>query len=311
MPTPMLSTNWPRFLLPLIRKEWIAAMGAAPASPAFQFFNIQTSKASTEYSQGIGGLGLVPEYNGSDAQGKPAAIQYDSFSALYESTFVHKEYAKGIAIERKLWDDDQQGNIRRQAQSLGDAFGVTRSTHASSMFNNAFSASYLGGDGVALCSNSHPVNKETPTVVYDNLGTSALSYAAIIATLKLGHQMKDDRLNPRPVMYDTLYIPIGLQDTADEILRAVAKPGTADNDANALATRGLRVVIDPYLSDQDNWFLIDSARARMHALWFNRVSPEITLDPSSDYNLVAKYRGYMRYSFGWDDARWVFGHSVS
>ena len=27
-------------------------------------------------------------------------------------------------------------------------------------------------------------------------------------------------------------------------------------------------------------------------------------------NLVAKYRGYMRYSFGWDDARWVYGHSV-
>lgn len=311
MPTPMLSSQWPRFLLPLVRKEWYAAMGAAPTSPAFQFFNISGSTASVEYSQGIGGLGLVPEYNSSSAEGAPAAIAYDSFNALYESTFTHKEYAKGIAVERKLWDDDQQGLIRRQAQSLGDSFGVTRAVHASSIFNNAFSSSYVGGDAVALCSDSHPVNKANPSVTYDNKGTSALSYAAIITALKAGHAMKDDRLNPRPVIYDVLYIPIGLQDVAFEEVKSLNKPGTADNNANFLSSKGLQIVIDPYLTDTNNWFLIDSARAKIHALWFNRVAPEITLDPASDYNLVAKYRGYMRYSFGWDDARWVYGSQVT
>jgi len=49
--------------------------------------------------------------------------------------------------------------------------------------------------------------------------------------------------------------------------------------------------------------MIDSQQAPMHLLWFWRVNPE--------YNLVAKYRGYMRYSFGWDDPRWIYGHNVT
>ena len=55
----------------------------------------------------------------------------------------------------------------------------------------------------------------------------------------------------------------------------------------------------------------DSAQAVLHALWFDRVTPELSLDPTSDFNLVAKYRGYMRYSFGWDDFRWIYGQHVT
>jgi phage major head subunit gpT-like protein len=302
MPNPMLASQWPRFLLPLIRKEWLAGMGTAPAAPSFQFFNVQTSTHSVEYSQGIGEVGLVPEYNSASAEGK-ATIEYDSFSALYESTFTHKEFALGISIERKLWDDDQQGLIRRRATSLGDTFGVTRSYHAASLFNNAFSASYVGGDLVALCSDSHPVNKDSSST-YDNAGTTPLSYSAVIATIKAGNAMTNDRSLPRPIMYDTIMVPSALQDIAFEVTKSVLKPGTADNNANFLNGKGLNIVIDPYLTDTNNWFMIDSAQAKQHLLWFNRVLPEITIDPASDYNLVAKYRGYMRYSFGWDDARW-------
>lgn len=308
MANPMLSVQWPRFILPIIRKEWYARM-ALTASPAMQFFNIQTAKSSVEYSQGIGAFGLVPEYNSASAEGKAAAIEYDSFEALYETTFTHKEYAKGVAIERKLWDDDQQGMIKRKAQSLGFSFGTTRASHASGVFNNAF-ATVTGGDAVYLCSASHPINKVSSSV-YSNLGTTALSYAAVIATIIAGHDMNDDRSNPLPVMYDTLYVPTALQAKAYEIVNAIGKPGGADNDANFLASKGLSVVVDPYLTDANNWFMLDSNLSKMHLMWFNRVLPEIALDPSSDYNLVAKYRGYMRYSYGWDDAMFVYGHNVT
>ena len=211
-----------------------------------------------------------------------------------------------------MLDDDQRGTIKRKAQNLGFAFGRTRATHASSVFNNAFSASYLGADAVALCSALHPVNKSS-TDTYSNAGSSALSYSAVVTTLIAGQDLNDDRSNPMQSIYDVLYIPTALQATAYEIVNALNKPSTADNAANALrfmGSNGLQVVVDPYLTDADNWFMIDSQMARMHLLWFNRVLPEFALDPASDFNLVAKYRGYMRYSFGWDDARWVYGHSV-
>jgi len=308
MPNPMLSVQWPRFILPIIRKEWYARM-ALTASPAMQFFNIQSATSSVEYSQGIGSFGLVPEYNSADAEGNPAAIQYDSFEALYETTFTHKEYAKGVSIERKLWDDDQQGLIKRKAQNLGFSFGTTRASHASSVFNNAF-ATVLGGDAKVLCASDHPTNKSGLTT-FSNLGSTALSYESVIAAIVAGNDMNDDRSNPLPVMYDVLYVPTALQAKAYEITKALAKPGGADNDANFLTSKGLQVVVDPYLTDANNWFMLDTNLSRLHLMWFNRVLPEIALDPSSDYNLVAKYRGYMRYSFGWDDARFIFGANVT
>jgi hypothetical protein len=305
----MISDNWGNFVLPIIRKEWTEKMGAVN-SPLMPFFGIETSASSVEYSQGIGALDTVPEYNSATAEGQPAAIEYDSFSPLFETTFTHKEYAKGVAIERKLWDDARYGQIRRKAQTLGYAFGTTIATHMSSVLNNAFSDDYLGGDGEPLCEDDHPVNSDDESE-YDNQGTTAFSYDAVVSTLVAGHDMNDDRGNPFPIVYDTIYVPTALEAQAYEVVNAMAKPGTADNDANYLASRGLRVVVDPYLSDANNWFMIDSNLSKMHLLWFWRVRPEIAQDPSSNYDLVARYRGYMRYSFGWDDSRWIYGHAVS
>lgn len=309
MAAPMNSKMWPRFVLPIIRKEWSQKMSEVQ-SPLQPFFGIEGSTAAVEYSQGIGAFDVVPEYNSADAEGQPAAIEYDDFNPLYESTFTHKEYAKGVAIERKLWDDNRGGQIKRKAQTLGYAFGTTIATHMSSILNNAFSASYVGADSVALCSSSHPVNKNSSTN-YSNAGSTALSYPAVVATLIAGQDLNDDRGNPLPIIYDTLYVPTALQATAYEIVNALAKPGTADNDANFLNAQGLKVVVDPYLSDANNWFMINKSMANMHLLWFWRVRPEIALDPASDYNLVAKYRGYFRSSFGWDDARFIYGSEVA
>lgn len=313
MATPMNSKEWPRFVLPVIRKEWSEKM-AAVSSPLAPFFGIDTSSSSVEYSQGIGAFDLVPEYNSATAEGNPAAIEYDNFNPLYETTFTHKEYAKGVAIERKLWDDDRRGQIRRKAQTLGFAFGTTISTHMTSVLNNAFDdTNYPGADAVSLCDASHPVNSVDSTT-YSNAGSTALGYDAVVDTLVAGQDLNDDRGNPMPTIYDVLYVPTALQGAAYEIVNALNKPGTADNDANALRfinSRPLRVVVDPYLSDSNNWFMIDSQMSQMHLLWFWRVRPEIALDPASDYNLVAKYRGYMRYSFGWDDARFIYGHEVA
>lgn len=314
MATPMNSLEFARFVLPILRKEWDQRLqNPTMQSPLAQFFGMESSTSSVEYSQGIGSFGLIPEYNSNTAEGPSGTIEYDSFDPLYETTFTHKEYAKGVAIERKLFDDNRTGVIRRKASSLGQAFAATIATHQSSVLNNAFSASFVGGDAVALCSTAHPINSVSAST-YSNDGSTALSYDAVITTLIAGQDMNDDRSVPMPSIYDVLYVPTALQGTAYEIVNAIAKPGGANNDANALQfinPRPLQVVVDPYLTDANNWFMIDSQASADHLLWFWRVNPELALDANSDFNLVAKYRGYMRASFGWDDARWIYGHEVA
>jgi len=309
MTVPMLSEQYARHVLPIIRKEWFQKIAAVP-SPASGLYGISTSDASVEYSQGLGGLGLVPEYNSGEAEGLPGAIQYAAFNPLYEKTFTHKEYALGLAIERKLFDDDQKGLIRRRAQDFGTTFGDTIAYHMSSVFNNALSTSYPGGDAAALVSDSHP-NRATDTgTTFDNKGTSALSYDAVVTTLNAGAALTDDKGLPMPSLYDILYVPVALQATAWTIVNSMNKPGTADNDGNFVGSRPMRVIVDPYLSSSVDWFMVDSAKAQSHLLWFWRVNPELSLDPASNFNLVARYRGYMRFSFGFDDWRWIYGHDV-
>jgi hypothetical protein len=310
MPTPLISENWSRYVLPIVRLEWFQK-ATTISSPATQFFRMETSTQSVEYTVGIGDFGLVEEYNSPAAEGQAASIPYDSFNPLYEKIFTHKEYAKGVAIERKLWDDGRLSNIRDRARSLGNSTGTTLAVHASSIFNNAFSSSYLGADSKALIANDHPNRPNDTATTIDNKGTSALSYSAVVATMQAAKRFDDDRGNPLPVSLDVLYVPPELEATAYEITKAINKPGTADNDANFLNSQGLKVVVDPYLTDANNWFMFNSALAREHLVWFWRVRPEVELDPSSDYNLVAKYRVYMRYSFGWSDFRWIYGHEVT
>jgi len=198
----------------------------------------------------------------------------------------------------------------RLAQGLGTAFGPTRATHASSIFNNAFSATVLGGDAKALCATDHPKSKET-TTTFSNKGTSALGLQAIIDTMVAGQSMTDDKGVIMPIMYNVLYVPVALQAPAFEYVKSLNKPDTADNNANWVAAQGLSVVVDPYLTNQSNWFMLSSVQAKLHMIWYNRVLPDLAVDPTSDYNLKAKYRGYMRYSWGWDDAHFVYGHQVS
>jgi len=121
----------------------------------------------------------------------------------------------------------------------------------------------------------------------------------------------DDRNQLIPVNPNTILVPPELEDTAWEIVNTINKPGTADNDGNFVRSTGLRVIVWDYLTDENNWFLLDPALAKMYLNWFERVPLEFSMDPTSDFNLEAKFRGYMRYSYGFSDWRWVYGHQVS
>lgn len=275
---------------------------ADPNQEILSFYNVQTSTRAAERNQGMGGFGDVPEIIDTN-------IPYDSFELLYRSTYTHKEYAKGMAVERKLIDDDEYGAIAQRTRLMGIAFDRSIYKNAASVFNNAFTAGATSGsDGVALCSASHPYSP-TNASTQANSGTLPLTHDNVIATQQAMMEFDDSLANPQLVVPDTLLVPVGLYNTALTIVGSTNKSGTANNDANTIG--GLRVVVSRYLTDANNWFLIDSTMSRMYLNWFWRVRPEFALNPTSDYDLVAKARGYMRYSFGWDDWRWVYGHNVA
>jgi len=296
---------------PMIREQFenITALGLALRAtfndeirlndPLWSVANVQTSTRAAERNQGVGSFGDVPEYNGS--------IEYDSFELLYRTTYEHKEYAQGMAVERKLIDDDEYGVMTQRAAKMGISFDRTVTKHLVSVFNNAFTAAYAGGDAVALCSDSHPYSP-TDANTQDNAGSTSLSHDAVISTVTTMMGYKDSRGNPLNVIPDTIIVPVALLPTARVIVESVQRSGNANNDTNI--NRGYTILWSHFLTDANNWFMVDSRLARQYFKFYWHTRPEFTESPMSDYDLERKYRGYMRYSYGWDHWAWIYGHAV-
>lgn len=299
----IISEPWADLLEPGLRAIFNEAVGSIAATSRIpMLFNVGSSGKAQEHDLGAGGFSDFEEYKG--------AIEYDDNTQLFKTTYTHVEYAKGIAVERKLVDDDQYNIINQRPRGLGLAAARTREKHAASVFNNAFSASYTGGDGVSLCNASHPLAPGSATT-HSNAGSTVLSSAAVIATRKLMRSYVDSRGELIPMNPDTLIVPPELEDTASTIAQTTGVVGSANNDINFAGSTIRRVIVWDYLTDSKNWFLVDSGMAGLYLNWFDRVPLEFAADPTSDYNLVAKFRAYMRYSYGWSDWRWVYGHAVA
>jgi len=296
-----ISEQWAELLSPGLRQiftlqtEALAAQAVAP-----QLFNVMTSQKAAEYFLGAGGMSDWNEFDG--------RIEYDDINQLWKTTLTPKEFSKGFKVERKLVDDDLYNMITPRPKQLALAAMRTREKHAASVFNNAFSGSYVGGDAIALCG-SHPFSPSNAST-QSNAGSTALSYAAVVSTRILMRAYEDDKGELMPVQPDTILVPAGLEETAWSIVNTLNKVDVTDQHANFVRSKVDKVIVWDYLTDTNNWFLIDSALAKMHLLWIDRVALEFQDDPTSNYNLEAKYRGYMRYAYGWSDWRWVYGHAV-
>ena len=104
-----------------------------------------------------------------------------------------------------------------------------------------------------------------------------------------------------------LVVPPALEPQAIRLTKTELRPGTANNDVNAVLTTsgGLPegyIVLD-FLSSQYAWFLTTNIEGLIHML---RVPYE--MDMQVDFitdNLLVK--GYERYSFGYNDPRAIYG----
>ena len=303
---PAISEQWAELLEPGLRSIFNIARNALAAEAKVPLiFDMQTSSKDTEHDLGVGGFANWGKYKG--------AIEYDSNDQGYKTDFEHDEFARGISVERKLVDDDLYNVINDRPKGLALAGERTREEDGSDIFNNAFDtgAANLGADSQSLCDGAHPHSPANTASTQNNSGTSAIGRASIIATRKLMRKFTDDRGKLILVRPDTLLVPAELEDAAFVEANTPRKTGSGDNDLSFVNSLGLKVIVWDYLTDTNNWFMIDSQMAKLHLKWYDRIPVEFAFDPSSSFNLVAKFRGYMRYSLGWNDWRWVFGHAVT
>ena len=317
---PTVSENWLPLLTPGLRKAWTDGLGED--NPTFRralIYNIDTSSRDREKFQGVGELG-------SDAWGqfeKTGLVPYEGFNPLWPYELVHHEYAMGMEIERKLVDDNLYPDglrlprdVNARARALGVSAGLFREKHAVSLFNGAFTDTgfdaygnpFAGPDGVGLVSTAHKRSPSDSTT-QSNEFTLALTGPNITIVELAMQAFTDDKGSLNPSNPDTLLVPPALAETARIINESALDPTSGNNAINPQRGRW-NIVVWPWLTDTNAWFLIDSSKKREHLVWFDRILPQYFghMDPETFH---FKFQGYMRFSRGWDHWTWIAGSNPS
>jgi len=104
-----------------------------------------------------------------------------------------------------------------------------------------------------------------------------------------------------------LVVPPALQFVADRLMASTLRPGTADNDINAMRNMGMLpdgYTVNHYLTDTDAFFIkTDAPNGFKH---FDRSPVRTSMEGDFDTGNV-RYKARERYSFGVSDPRCVFG----
>jgi len=299
----LIKEGWANALEPGIR-EWFRIGAQRRPSLIPQMFDVLSSDKDAEHFNGIGAI--APDQWGLFS--KTGSVPTVSMEAGYKATFRHTTYLVELPIQQELIEDNLYRNVIDAALALGDSAALKRETDAASVFNNAFSSSFVGPDSVALCSDSHP-NGPTVSGTQDNNYALALTRDNVRTIREAMQAFKDDKGNLLAVTPDTILVPPALEDDARIIADSVLDPTSANNASNPMRGR-FNVVVWHYLTDSNAWFMIDSFMMRRALKWIDRVALDIRLD-RVEQRAYAYYNARMRYSYGWTDWRWVAGSNPS
>ena len=220
----------------------------------------------------------------------------------------HTEIALGYAITRKAIDDNlYKTQFHPSNLGLIESFQQTKEIYGANILNTAttYNAS-IGGDGVALCSTSHPI--DGGTVANRPTTDVGLNEATLLnAMISVRTNFKDQAGLKVCARARKLIVPPQLEPTAIRLTKTELRPGTADNDVNAImmTAGGLpeSYMVNDFLTSQYAWFLLTNidGLSYMERIKFET---DMQVDFVTD-NLLVK--GYERYSFGYYNWRSIFG----
>ena len=264
-------------------------------------FETNTSTRNYEEDVGVSGFGLA------QVKGEGSPVNYDTAQQGFLTRYRHVAYALGFAVSREAFDDDLYDVVgKNKAQALAFSMRQTKEILGANVYNLAFSGGAALGDGKQLIDSARP-NVAGGTWTNKIAVAADLSEAALEQAYIDIRKFTNDRGLRIALGVKSIIVPPELEFEANRILKSEYRPGTGNNDVNALVATGHLggdVVINNYLTDPDAWFIRTDCPNGMK--YFERKADEFTMDNDFDTD-NAKFKAYGRYSFGCTDPRSIYG----
>lgn len=223
--------------------------------------------------------------------------------------FNHEAFEVGLgyAITRKaITDNLYEAQFPASNLGLQNSFEQAEEIYSANVLNSATTYNpNIGGDGVALLSIAHPIDGGS----YANTFATQLdlSEASLLQALTNIRTNFRDQANLKVFARGKkLLVPPALEWVAARLWHTTLRPGTGDNDTNALRATGSLSdgydVLD-FLTSSTYWFILTNIPG---LIFLEREAFEMSMEVDfiTD-NLLVK--GYQRYYVGYYNPRSVFG----
>ena len=199
-----------------------------------EIYDTEASDRAFEEEVMLSGFGAAP------TKQEGSGVTFDDANEAYTSRYNHETVAMAFSITEEAVEDNLYDKLSaRYTRALARSMAHTKQVKAANVLNNAFTAgATAGGDGKALLATDHPLTNggtfaNEPSVAAD-LNETSLEDALI----KIAGFV-DERGLIIALRGMKLIIPRQLQFVAERILNSNLRPGTADNDANAIRNMGM------------------------------------------------------------------------
>lgn len=263
--------------------------------------DVRKSDRKFERVMSMTGVDAIPE------KGEGAPYVSKVIREGWTKDFIHTEFGAQFEVTETALEDDQFDQLAEHARWFMFAARVVEEQRAALLYNNGFS-SEQSPDGVSIFNTGH-ILKGGGTA-RNTLATQADLTATSLeqALIDMGTETKVEagQLVRAPQSL-VLVVPPALEFQAERILRSTLRPGSADNDTNALKRRKFDIVVNHYLSDADAWFLQDANKKNHGLRSYTRKGLEMQTpmtDPRTRNRLYP-----IRWRRSWGAAFWqnVFG----
>ena len=233
-------------------------------------------------------------------------VTFDDAQETFTARYTNETIALAFAITEEAIEDNLYDRLAsRYTKALARSMANTKQVKGANVLNNAFDPNFLGGDGKELCATDHP----TLAGSFSNeLNVSAdLNETSLEQSLIDIAAFTDERGLKIAARGIKMIIPSALQFTAERLMESKGRTGTADNDINAIVSKGMipqGYVVNHYLTDDDAYFIKTDVPNGLKM--FNRSPIKTSMEGDFDTGNV-RYKARERYSFGFSDPRGIFG----
>lgn len=246
------------------------------------------------------GFGAAPQV----PDGMP--VTYQSGGVLFIQRYVYQVWGLAFALTKVLVEDGDHIKIGKiYAEHLAQSLIETKELLCANILNRAFTAGFIGGDGVVLNSSAHPIIGGT----FSNLLTTpaALSQTSLEQMLIQIRNAVDN--NGKRIRLTPTQIVTGPSNVfqAEVLLKSVLRAGSANNDINPVKSMGLLT------KGQANMSRITSTTA----WWVETDAPQglklmmrrpLERSMEGEFNTDSmRYKSTERYIPGWTDPRGIYG----